>query len=199
MRTQNILLMSLFISLYGCQPEAPTPKAAAPAAAESSALPAQAAQPLASEAAAPVQQIEPVYAEKAAQTTEKVAAVVKEKAPQPAVAEKPAPTPVAKAEPAPVAAEASLRRNPNRRYPKRMPCNWPKRTVASPAMPSTRNWSAHPSRMWRPNIAAMRAPKPGWPTRSPRVAAACGARWRCRPTRKSAKRIAGFWRNMSCL
>ena len=106
MRTQNILLMSLFISLYGCQPEAPTPKAAAPAAAESSALPAQAAQPLASEAAAPVQQIEPVYAEKAAQTTEKIAAVVKEKAPQPAVAEKPAPTPVAKAEPAPVAAEA---------------------------------------------------------------------------------------------
>lgn len=109
MRTQNILLMSLFISLYGCQPEAPTPKAAAPAAAESSALPAQtgqAAQPLASEAAAPVQQIEPVYAKKAAQTTEKIAAEVKEKAPQPVVAEKSAPAPAAKADPAPVAAEA---------------------------------------------------------------------------------------------
>lgn len=112
MRTQNILLVSLFISLYGCQPEAPKPTAAAPA--ESSALPAQtgqAAQPLASEAPAPVQQLEPAPAEKAAQTREKIAAVVKEKAPQPAVAEKLAPvqasaTPVAKVEPTPVAAEA---------------------------------------------------------------------------------------------
>lgn len=116
MRTQNILLVSLFVSLYGCQPEAPKPTAAAPVAAESSALPAhagQAVQPVASEAAAsaPVQQIEPVSAEKTTQAKEKIAAAGKEKAPQPAVAEKPASvqasaTPVAKVEPAPVAAEA---------------------------------------------------------------------------------------------
>lgn len=118
MRTQNILLVSLFVSLYGCQPEAPTPKVAAPVAAEPSALPAhaaQVAQPVANEAvaSAPVQQIEPVSAEKTAQpvTKEKIAAVVKEKAPQPAVAEKPAPAPataapVGKVEPALVAAEA---------------------------------------------------------------------------------------------
>lgn len=102
MRTQNILLVSLFISLYGCQPEAPKPTAAAPA--ESSALPAEAgpaAQPVASEAPAPVQQIEPVSAEKAVQAREKIAAAVKEQAPQPAAAEKPAPAPAA----APVAAE----------------------------------------------------------------------------------------------
>ncbi len=114
MRTQNILLVSLLVSLYGCQPEAPKPTAAAPAAAESSALPAQAgqaAQPVASEAPAPVQQIEHAPAEKAAQTKEKIAAAVKEQAPQPAVAEKPATipaatAPVAKAEPAVSEADA---------------------------------------------------------------------------------------------
>lgn len=116
MRTQNILLVSLLVSLYGCQPEAPKPTAVAPA--ESSALPAQAgqaAQPVASEAPAMVRQIEPVSAEKAAQTKEKTAAVVKEQAPQPAVAEKPAPAPatvpataapVVKAEPAVSEADA---------------------------------------------------------------------------------------------
>lgn len=108
MRIPNILLVSLFVSLYGCQPEAPKPTAAAPAAVEPSASPAPvepAAQPVASEAPAMVRQIEPVSAEKTAQTKEKIAAVVKEQAPQPAVAEKPAPAPVeaapvAKAEPA---------------------------------------------------------------------------------------------------
>lgn len=112
MRTQNILLVSLLASLYGCQPEAPKPTAAAPA--ESSALPAQAgqaAQPVASEAPAMIRQIEPVSAEKAAQTKEKIAAVVKEQAPQPAVAEKPATVPataapVAKVEPAVSEADA---------------------------------------------------------------------------------------------
>ena len=108
MRTQNILLVSLLVSLYGCQPEAPKPTAAAPAAVETSpsAPPTEpAAQPVASEAPAPVQKVEPVSAEKAAQTKEKIAAVVKEQAPQPAVAEKPVPVPeaaapVAKVEPA---------------------------------------------------------------------------------------------------
>ncbi|HEU0234617.1 MAG TPA: c-type cytochrome [Gallionella sp.] len=97
MRMQNILLVSLLVSLYGCQPEAPKPKAAAPAAAESSALPAPtglAAQPIAKEAAAsaPVKQIEPVPAKKAAQS-----------APAPAPVSAP---PVANAEPAPVIAGA---------------------------------------------------------------------------------------------
>ena len=118
MRIQNILLVSLFVSLCGCQPEAPAPKVAAPAAVEPSASPApagQAAQPVASEAAAsaPIQQIEPVSAEKAARpvTGEKIASEVKETAPQPAVAKKPAPVqeaavPAAKVEPVPVVAAA---------------------------------------------------------------------------------------------
>lgn len=118
MRTQNILLVSLLVSLYGCQPEAPKPTAAAPAVVESSpsmAPTGPAAQPAASEAPAMVRQIEPVSAEKAAQTKEKTAAVVKEQAPQPVVAEKPAPAPatvpataapVAKAEPAVSEADA---------------------------------------------------------------------------------------------
>jgi cytochrome c len=116
MRIQNILLVPLFVSLYGCQPEAPAPKAAAPAAVEPSAAhTGQTAQPVAKEAAvsAPAQRIEPVSAEKAARpaTGEKTAAAGKEKAPQPAVVEKPAPAQavaaqVAKAEPAPAVAEA---------------------------------------------------------------------------------------------
>jgi len=116
MRTQNILLVSLFVSLYGCQPEAPKPTAAAPATVETSPStpPTEpAAQPVAKEAAAfaPVQKVEPVSAEKAAQTKEKIAAVVKEQAPQPAVAEKPVPVPeaaapVAKVEPAVSEADA---------------------------------------------------------------------------------------------
>jgi len=113
MRTQNILLASLLVSLYGCQPEAPAPKVAAPAAVEPSAVLPSAAQAAANEAAAsvPAQKIEPVSAEKIAQppAREKIAAATKEKAP-PAVAEKPAPaqegtTPAVKAEPASVAVE----------------------------------------------------------------------------------------------
>jgi len=95
MRIQNILLVSLLVSLYGCQPEAPASKAAAPAV-ESPALSAhtrQAVQPAANQAAAsaPVQQIEPVSAEKAAQPVakEKVAAAGKETTLQPVVVEKP--------------------------------------------------------------------------------------------------------------
>lgn len=95
-RIQNILLASLFVSLYGCQPEAPAPKAAAPAAVEPSAAtpppPAQvAAQPTANEvvASAPVQKVEPA-------SPEKITATVKDIAPpsvaeKSAVAEKPVP------------------------------------------------------------------------------------------------------------
>lgn len=108
MRIQNILLVSLFVSLYGCQPEAPAPKAAAPVAESPAARPpaAQAtAQPAANEApaSASAQKTEPVFPEKTAQppTNEKITAAVKEKTP-PAAAEKPAPAqevaaPVAKA------------------------------------------------------------------------------------------------------
>jgi len=55
MRIQNILLVSLFVSLYGCQPEAPAPKTAAPAAIEPS--PAAPAEPT-----APAQAMEPAPA-----------------------------------------------------------------------------------------------------------------------------------------
>lgn len=108
MRIQNILLVLLFVSLYGCQPEAPAPKAVAPAAESPAASPpaAQAtAQPPANEAPASThaQKTEPVSPEKTAPppTNEKITAAVKEKTP-PAAAEKPAPAqevaaPVAKA------------------------------------------------------------------------------------------------------
>ncbi|MDO8463654.1 MAG: c-type cytochrome [Gallionella sp.] len=123
MRIQNILLASLFVSLYGCQPEAPAPKAAAPAAVESSAVPPSpaaqaAAQPTVNEASlsTPVQKIEPVSPEKTTQppANKKITAAVKEKTPQTA-AEKPAPAqevaaPVMKVEPeakpGPVVSEA---------------------------------------------------------------------------------------------
>lgn len=95
MRIQNILLVSLFASLYGCQPEAPAPKTATPAAVEPPASPAPAGpaiQPVAKEAAAPapVQQTEPVPAKKAAQSVPAQVSTA----------------PVTKAEPAPAAAEA---------------------------------------------------------------------------------------------
>lgn len=109
MRIQNILLASLFVSLYGCQPGTPEPKAAVE----------QPAPPVANGAAVPdqVKQTEPVSAEKAAQPIpgEKMTAEVKTKEaiPQPAVAKKPAQpspspavdAPAAKAVPAPVIAE----------------------------------------------------------------------------------------------
>lgn len=109
MRIQNILLASLFVSLYGCQPEAPAPKAVAPAAAPPPAAQAT-AQPAANEApaSAPAQKTEPVSPEKTAQPP------TKEKT-HPAVAEKPAPAqevaaPVAKAvaeaKPEPAVSEA---------------------------------------------------------------------------------------------
>ncbi len=107
MRTQNILLVLLFASLYGCQPEAPTPKAAV----QPSVVPApaeQAVRPAVSEAAvaAPIQQTQPA-------AKEKIAAAEKGEVSQPAAAEKPAQSalvqavdaPVAKVEPAPSAVE----------------------------------------------------------------------------------------------
>lgn len=93
MRMKSILLVSLLVPLYGCQPEAPAPKTAAPAAVEPppavSAPAAPAAQPA---APAPDQAMQPAPAGKAT---------------QPAPAPAPASTaPAAKTEPAPVAAEA---------------------------------------------------------------------------------------------
>jgi cytochrome c len=105
MRIQNILLASLFVSLYGCQPEAPAPKTVAPAAVEPPPVVQNAVQPAANEApvSAPVQKIEPAPPEKTTKPPEKekITAVVKEKTP-PAVVEKTVPVqeiavPVAKA------------------------------------------------------------------------------------------------------
>ncbi|WP_435627705.1 c-type cytochrome [Candidatus Ferrigenium straubiae] len=93
---KSILLVSLFVPLYGCQPEAPAPKAAAPAVEQPPAPPAPAmeqpaaAPPVQPAATAPAQAMQPAPAEKAMQS-----------APAPA-----SPAPAAKAEPAPVAAEA---------------------------------------------------------------------------------------------
>lgn len=71
MRLQNALLVSLFVSLYGCQPEAPSSKPAAPAAPAPAAAPApeaQATPPAATQpaATAPAKQGEAMSAEKAA-------------------------------------------------------------------------------------------------------------------------------------
>lgn len=91
MRIKSILLVSLFVPLYGCQPEAPAPKTAAPAAVEPPpAVPAPAAPAAKPAAPAPAQAMEPAPAGKAMQP-----------APAPAST-----APAAKAEPAPVAAEA---------------------------------------------------------------------------------------------
>lgn len=111
MRVWNVLLVSLLVCLYGCQPDAPTPpKAAAPAAVE----PVVSSQPAesAATAPAPINKVEPALVEKNAQpsTGEKAVATEKKKSPQPAVVEVPtAPTlapvvvaPTAKVEPPPV-------------------------------------------------------------------------------------------------
>lgn len=72
MRTRNILLASLLLALYGCQPEAPVQQAAAPEAPAAMQAPVatdhtehtehagHAGQPAASEASATVQQTAPV-------------------------------------------------------------------------------------------------------------------------------------------
>lgn len=111
MQVRIILLVSLLLPLYGCQPDAPTPKADAPAAVESAAPPPQPpvvqaeAQPVAETPAAP-HKAEPAPAAKIVQPApvEKVAVAQKEQSPQPAVAEKPdqpVPVPAAEAEPTP--------------------------------------------------------------------------------------------------
>lgn len=89
MRIKSVMLALPFLSLYGCQPEAPKPGADAPVAMERSAAPVpamQAAPPTANEAAAsaPVQQV-PAPVVKAVQP------VSKEEMPP---APKPAPKPV---------------------------------------------------------------------------------------------------------
>lgn len=91
MRMKSILLVSLFVPLYGCQPEAPAPKTAAPAAVEPPpAVPAPAAPAAQPAAPVPAQAMQPAPAGKATQ-------------PVPAPAST---APAAKTEPAPVAAEA---------------------------------------------------------------------------------------------
>lgn len=113
MRTRNIFLPLLLVSLYGCQPGTPVSKAVAPAAVESAAPPQPvvqaAAQPVAEEMAAstPVQKAKPVPAEKTSPQSakEKTTAAEQNKAPPPVIEQKPAPAqefvvPVAKAEPA---------------------------------------------------------------------------------------------------
>lgn len=103
MRTRNLLLASLLVALYGCQPETPAQQPAAPAA-EPAAVPAPAepAAPAAMmPAPVPVQTAEPAPAAKPAPAVpEKPAAVKKETAAAPALAGVALP---AKADPAPAA------------------------------------------------------------------------------------------------
>lgn len=99
MRVKSVMLALPFLLLYGCQPEAPKPEVAAPAAMEQPATaPAMQAAPPASEAAAPAPaQQAPAPVEKAVQpvSKEQTPAVPKQDAPPPAVMEKPvAPPPV---------------------------------------------------------------------------------------------------------
>lgn len=99
MRIKSVMLALPFLSLYGCQPEAPKPEAAAPVAMEQSAAPAsamQAAPPVANEAAAsaPVQQA-PVAKAVQPVSKEEMPPAPKQDAPQPAATEEPlAPPPV---------------------------------------------------------------------------------------------------------
>lgn len=100
MRIRNMLLLSLFVPLYGCQQEAPAPKTEAPAAVESAAAPAPAPAPAAPAMEAPAEPAAPAPA----QAMEAAPAAVQ---PAPAgAAPAPAPAPAAEAKPAAQAAPA---------------------------------------------------------------------------------------------
>lgn len=110
MRTRNLLLASLLVALYGCQPETPAQQSAAPAAAsvaEPAAVSAPAEPAAMMAAPAPVQAAGTVPATKPAPAVQEKPATVKE-ATTVAPAAKPAPAqviaPAAKVEPAPAAA-----------------------------------------------------------------------------------------------
>ncbi|BBJ00451.1 hypothetical protein FGKAn22_21430 [Ferrigenium kumadai] len=111
MRTRNLLLASLLVALYGCQPETPAQKSAAPAAETAAApAPAEPAAPAAmtpAPAAAPVKAAAPAPAEKAAPAAQEKPATVKKETAKPATPSTTAPAsvpPAAKAEPVPAPA-----------------------------------------------------------------------------------------------
>lgn len=106
MSVRNILLVSLLVSLYGCQPDVPpAPKAAAPAAVEQAATPPQPAAIQDAPAA-----VEPVAAEKVAQAApvEKAQAAEEEPSSPPVAAEKTAPVQAVGTEPTPVPVPAEI-------------------------------------------------------------------------------------------
>lgn len=106
MRIRNMLLLSLFVPLYGCQQEAPAPKTEAPAAMEPAAAPAPAA-PAAPAMTAPAEPAAPAPAQamEAAPATMQPAPAGAAPAPTPAAA--PAAAPAAEAQPAAQAAPVS--------------------------------------------------------------------------------------------
>lgn len=113
MSVRNILLVSLLVSLYGCQPDVPpAPKATAPAAAEQAAPPQPA---VIQDATPPVEDapaaVEPVAAGKVAQAApvEKAQAAEKESSSPPVAAEKTAPVQAVGTEPAPVPVPAEVK------------------------------------------------------------------------------------------
>lgn len=117
MSVRNILLVSLLVSLYGCQPDVPpapkTTDSAAPAVAEQAAPPPQPA--VIQDATPPVEDapaaVEPVAAEKSAQAApvEKAQAAEKGTSPPPAAAEKTLPVQAVGTEPVPVPVPAEVK------------------------------------------------------------------------------------------
>jgi cytochrome c len=96
MRTRNLLLASLLVALYGCQPETPAQPPAG-SAMESPVAPASV--PLAmTPASSPEQTVVPVPVEKSAPVVQEKPVAMTEPAANPAVA-----TPIVKVDPAPVA------------------------------------------------------------------------------------------------
>ena len=114
MSVRNILLASLLVLLYGCQPDVPpTPKAAAPAATEQAAPPPQPA--VIQDATPPVEDapaaVEHVAAEKAARAApvEKMQTAEMEISPPPVAAEKTAPVQTVGTGPTPVPVPAEVK------------------------------------------------------------------------------------------
>lgn len=109
MRTWNLLLASLFVGLYGCQPETPAqPPAGAAMESSTTAVSVEPAVPAAmTPASAPAPAAEPASAPKPAPAAQEKPAAVKEKPAAPPAAMTPAPAvvaPPAKVEAAPAAA-----------------------------------------------------------------------------------------------
>lgn len=114
MRTRNLLLASLFVGLYGCQPETPAqPPAGAAMEPSTTATPVEPAAPAAmTPASAPAPAAEPAPAAKAVPTVQAKPAAVKEKPAAAPAAMTPAPAPAVVAPPVKVEAAPAAAAKP---------------------------------------------------------------------------------------